>query len=103
MSNGTIGSEAVRVFKAPIGNNFPTVGPKEPETNVVKGFVDSITNVAGRRGSIISRKDVALEQNRDNDEHQHFGVVLDWLEEDQFTAFSTCPFFRAGSALEREC
>ena len=83
MSNGTIGSKAVRIFEAPIGNDFPTVGPKEPETDAVKCFVD--THVADRRGSMISRKDVASEQNRDNDEHQHFGVILNWLEDDQFT------------------
>ena len=27
-SNGTIGSETVRTFEAPIGNNFPTVRSK---------------------------------------------------------------------------
>jgi hypothetical protein len=42
MSNGTIGSETVRTFdKAPIGNDFPTMGPKEPKIDAVKGFVDT--------------------------------------------------------------
>jgi hypothetical protein len=59
MSNGTIGSEAMRTFEAPIGNNFATVGPEEQEEDAVKGFVD--THVAGRRGSMISREDVAVE------------------------------------------
>ena len=69
MSNGTIGSngekqystvtvvtvqyycyfplvsETVRTFEAPIGNDFPTMGPKEPKTDAVKGLVD--THVAG--------------------------------------------------------
>jgi hypothetical protein len=45
MSNRTIGSETMRTFEAPISNNFPTMGPKEPKTDTVKGFVD--THVAG--------------------------------------------------------
>jgi hypothetical protein len=73
----------MRTFKAPIGNDFTTVGPEEPEADVVKGFVD--THVAGRRSSMISRKDVAAERKRDDNEHQHFGVVLDGLKDDQFT------------------
>jgi len=39
-SNGTVVSETVRTFEAPIGNNFLTVGSKEVETDAVKGFVD---------------------------------------------------------------
>jgi hypothetical protein len=73
----------MREFEAPIGNDFVTVGPKEPEADAVKGFVD--TYVTSRRGSVISREDVMPERNRDNDEHQHFGVVLYWLKDDQFT------------------
>jgi hypothetical protein len=73
----------MRTFEAPIGNDFATVGPEESEADAVKGFVD--THVAGRKGSMISRKDVAVERKRDNDEHQHFGVVLDGLKDDQFT------------------
>ena len=34
---------------------------------------------------MISRKDVAAEQKRDNNEDQHFDVVLDRLKDDQFT------------------
>jgi hypothetical protein len=45
MSNRTIGSEAVRTFEAPIGNDFPTMEPKEPKADAVKGFVN--THVAG--------------------------------------------------------
>ena len=67
-------------FDTPI---FAAVGQKETEADAVKGFVD--THVAGRKGSMISRKDVAPERNRDNDEHQYFGVVLYWLGDNQFT------------------
>ena len=73
----------MRTFEAPIGNDFATVELEEPEADAVKGFVD--THVAGRRGSMISREDVVAERKRDNNEHQHFGVVLDRLEDDQFT------------------
>jgi hypothetical protein len=69
----------MRAFEATVGN----VGPEEPEVDAVKGFVD--THVAGRRGSMISRKDVTPERNKDNDEHQHFGFVLYWMEDNQFT------------------
>ena len=69
----------MRAFEATVGN----VGPEEPEVDAVKGFVD--THVAGRRGSMISREDVAAERKRDNNEHQHFGVVLDGLKDDRFT------------------
>ena len=34
---------------------------------------------------MISRKDGTAERKRDNDEHQHFGVVLDGLKDNQFT------------------
>ena len=34
---------------------------------------------------MIIRKDVAAEQKRDNNEDQHFDVVLDRLKDDQFT------------------
>ena len=44
-SNRTIGSETVMTFEAPIGDDFPTMGPKEPKADAVKGFVD--THVAG--------------------------------------------------------
>ena len=73
----------MRTFEAPIGNDFATVELEEPEADAVKGFVD--THVAGRRGSMISREDVAAERKRDNNEHQHFGVVLDGLKDDRFT------------------
>ena len=44
-SNGTIGSETVRTFEAPIGNDFPTMRPKDSKADAVKGFVN--TYVAG--------------------------------------------------------
>jgi hypothetical protein len=44
-SNGTIGSETVRTFEAPISNDFPAMGPEEPKTDAMRGFVD--TYVAG--------------------------------------------------------
>jgi hypothetical protein len=58
-SNRPIGSEVVGAFEAPIGNDFPTVIPKEMEMNVVEGFVD--THEAGRGGSMEDREDVAAE------------------------------------------
>jgi hypothetical protein len=83
MSNGTISSETVKTFEAPIGNDFPTMGSKEPKTDAVKGFVD--THVAGWKGGMVGRENVAAERNRNNDEHQHFGVVLSRLGDNQFT------------------
>jgi hypothetical protein len=82
-SNRTIGSETVRTFEAPISNDFPTMGPKEPKADVVKGFVD--THVAGGRSGMVGRENVATERNRNNDKHEHFGVVLNGLENNQFT------------------
>ena len=73
----------MRTFEAPIGNDFATVGPEEPEADAVKGFMD--THVAGRRGSMISREDAAAERKGNDNEHQHFGIVLDGLKDDQFT------------------
>jgi len=49
----------------------------------VKGFVD--THVAGGRGGMVGKENVAAERNRNNDKHQHFGVVLNKLEDNQFT------------------
>jgi hypothetical protein len=34
---------------------------------------------------MVGRENVTAERNENNDEHQHFGVVLDGLEDDQFT------------------
>jgi hypothetical protein len=34
---------------------------------------------------MVGRENVAAEQNRNNDEHQHFGVVLNGLEDKKFT------------------
>jgi hypothetical protein len=82
-SNRTIGSETVRTFEAPIRNDFSTMRPKESKADAVKGFVD--THVAGWRGGVVGRENVAAERNRNNDKHQHFGVVLNGLEDNQFT------------------
>ena len=34
---------------------------------------------------MISREDIAAERKGDDNEHQHFGIVLDGLKDDQFT------------------
>jgi hypothetical protein len=34
---------------------------------------------------VVGRENVAAERNRNNDKHQHFGVVLNGLEDNQFT------------------
>jgi hypothetical protein len=34
---------------------------------------------------MIGRENVVAERNRNNDKHQHFGVVLNRLEDNQFT------------------
>jgi hypothetical protein len=34
---------------------------------------------------MVGRENVAVERNRNNDKHQHFGVVLNGLEDNQFT------------------
>jgi hypothetical protein len=33
---------------------------------------------------MVGRENVAAERNRNNDKHQHFGVVLNGLEDNQF-------------------
>ena len=83
MSNRTIGSETVRTFETPSRNDFSTMRPKESKADAVKGFVD--THVAGGRGGMVSRENVVAKRNRNNDKHQHFGVVLNGLEDNQFT------------------
>jgi hypothetical protein len=66
-SDGAVHGDAMRALKHPVGNVFATVWPKESETDAVEGFVDAHVP-SGRRG-VTSRKDVAAERKRDDNQH----------------------------------
>jgi hypothetical protein len=79
--DGAVGSDAVRALKNPGGDVFATEGPKETEADAVEGFVDA--HMTGRRRCMVGGEDVAAKRQRDNDEHEHFLVVLDGLEDNK--------------------
>jgi hypothetical protein len=75
--NSTVGSDTVTALEDPRGNVFATERPEEMKMNVVQGFVD--THMAAQRGCVVSREDVTVERQGDNDQHQHFLAILDGL------------------------
>jgi hypothetical protein len=79
--DGAVGGDAVRALKNPGSDAFAAHRPKEAETDAVEGFIN--THVTGRRGGMVGGEDVATQRQRDNNEHQHFGVILDGLEDDK--------------------
>jgi hypothetical protein len=58
-SDGSIGCDAVRALKDPIGDVLSTLWPKEAETDAMQSFVNA--HMAGGRGGMVSRKDVPTE------------------------------------------
>jgi hypothetical protein len=62
----------------PVSDVFPAEWPEESQADAVQSFVD--THVSSTGGSVISREDVATQADRDNNKHEHFGVILDRLE-----------------------
>ena len=80
--NSAIGSDAMRALEDPVGNIFAAERPEETKTNAMESFVD--THMAGGRGGMISRENVPTKRERNNDKHQEFFIVLDWLEDNKF-------------------
>ncbi len=78
--DGAVGGDAVRALKNPGSDVLAAHMPEEAEADAVEGFMN--THVTGRRGGMVGGEDVATQRQRDDDEHQHFCVVLDWLEND---------------------
>jgi hypothetical protein len=81
-SDGAVHGDAMRALKHPVGNVFATLWPEESEADAVEGLVD--THVPSGRRSVASRKDVAPKRKWDDNQHEHFLVVLHWLKHDQF-------------------
>ena len=77
----SVGRDAVGTLKNPIGNILATVRPEESKTNPVQSLVNA--HMASGRGGMVGREDVATEGQWNNDQHQHFLVVLDRLEDDK--------------------
>ena len=40
--------------------------------------------MTGGRGCVVCRENIAAERSGHNDEHQEFGIILHWLEDDEF-------------------
>jgi hypothetical protein len=80
--DGAVGGDAMRALKNPGGDIFAAHRPEEAETDAVEGFIN--THVTGRRRGMVGGEDITAQRRRDNDEHQHFRVVLNRLEHDNF-------------------
>jgi hypothetical protein len=76
--DSSVRSDAVRALKHPVSNVFTAARPEEAEADSMQSFVD--THVASRGRSVVCGKDVTAQRQRNNDQHQHFLIVLHGLK-----------------------
>jgi hypothetical protein len=67
LGDGAVDGYAVRACKNPIGDCFPAVRPREPETDTMQSFVDA--HMPRDSGSMVGGEGIATKRGRNNKQH----------------------------------